>query len=124
MMNKIKVLRVIARLNIGGPAIHTLLLTDGLDRDRFETFLISGKISKDEGNMFYYAQEKNIKPIFIPELSRELNFLNDFIALKKIYKIIKIYQPDIIHTHTAKAGTLGRLAGILYNSWCFKAKKN
>lgn len=114
-MNKIKILRIIARLNIGGPAIHTILLTEGLDKDEFETLLICGSVGKDEADMSYYAQENNIEPIFVSELKRELNFFNDIIAFKKIFKIIRTKQPDIIHTHTAKAGALGRLAGIIYN---------
>jgi len=114
-MKKIKILRIIARLNIGGPAVHTIILTEGLDKSRFESLLVYGSTSKDEGDMLYYALEKNIKLILIPELKRELNFYNDIVAFNKISNIIKIEQPDIIHTHTAKAGTIGRLAGILYN---------
>jgi len=114
-MKKIKILRIIARLNIGGPAIHTILLTEGLNRNKFETSLVCGSTGKNEGDMVYYALEKNIKPHFIPELKRELNLFNDITAFRKIYHIIKTQQPDIIHTHTAKAGTLGRLAGITYN---------
>jgi len=114
-MKKIKILRIIARLNIGGPAIHTILLAEGLDKNRFESLLVCGSPGKDEGDMLYYSLERNIEPIFIPELKRGLNFFNDVAAFRKIYNIIKIEQPDIIHTHTAKAGTLGRLAGVLYN---------
>ena len=114
-MKKIKVLRIIARLNIGGPAIHTVLLTDGLDKNKFKTLLVCGSLWQDEGDMLYYAKEKNVKPYYIEELNRNLNFLQDMLALKKIYTLIKKEKPDIIHTHTAKAGTLGRLAGILYN---------
>jgi len=114
-MKKIKILRIIARLNIGGPAIHTILLTQGLDKSRFESLLVCGNRDKDEGDMSYYAEEKKVKPIFIPELRRKLSLASDIAALIKIYKIIKAEQPDIIHTHTAKAGALGRLSGILYN---------
>lgn len=114
-MKRIKILRIIARLNIGGPAIHTILLTQGLDKSRFDSLLICGNIDKDEGDMVYYSLERNVKPIFVPELKRELNFRDDIIAFKKIYHIIKIQQPDIIHTHTAKAGALGRLAAMAYN---------
>lgn len=113
-MKKIKILRIIARLNIGGPAIHTIILTEGLDKSRFESLLICGNTCKYEGDMFYYAIAKNIKPNFIPELKRRLNLFCDIVAFSKIYSIIKTEQPDIIHTHTAKAGALGRLAGILY----------
>jgi len=118
-MKRIKILRIIARLNIGGPAIHVILLTHGLDKIRFDSLLISGPTDKHEGDMSYYAQDKNVKPIVITELKRELNFLDDILAFIKIYRIINKEKPDIIHTHTAKAGTLGRLAGILYNLFNF-----
>ncbi len=114
-MKKIKVLRIIARLNIGGPAIHTILLSEGLDNNRFETLLVTGLTEKYEGDMFYLTEEKCVRPIIIPELSRGLNMRNEIIAFWKIFCLIKKERPDIIHTHTAKAGTLGRLAGILYN---------
>lgn len=114
-MPKIKVLRIIARLNIGGPAIHTILLTEGLDKAKFDSLLVCGDIGKGEGDMLYYAKEKKVNPIYVAELKRELGFLSDAIAFREIYKIIRREKPDIIHTHTAKAGTIGRLAGILYN---------
>jgi len=122
-MRKIRILRIIARLNIGGPAIHTILLTEGLDNKQFESLLVCGSTDKYEGDMFYYAREKGLNPIYIPELKRELNFFNDIIAFKKIYKIIKNENPNLIHTHTAKAGTLGRLAGILYNLFTHPNKR-
>lgn len=112
---KIKVIRIIARLNIGGPAIHTVLLSDGLDKDKFQSILVSGRIDSNEGDMSYYARSKNVYPVIIPQLQREINPLKDFIALVKIYLLIKKEKPDIIHTHTAKAGALGRTAGVLYN---------
>ena len=114
-MSKIKVLRIIARLNIGGPAIHTILLTEGLDKSRFETILIAGLTEKSEGDMLYLAEEKHVKPIIIPELGRALNIRNDIITFWKLFCLIRKEKPDIIHTHTAKAGGLGRLVGIFYN---------
>lgn len=114
-MKKIKILRIIARLNIGGPAIHVILLNSELDKEKFESLLVCGNISKSEGDMIYYAQERNIAPYFIPELGRELSFFADFIALIKIFLLISKERPDIIHTHTAKAGALGRSAGMIYN---------
>src|SRR3989338_901412 len=119
-MTKIKVLRIIARLNIGGPAIHTVLLTAGLDKGRFESVLVCGAVSPGEGDMAYYARERGARPIYVPELRRELNPLNDLIAFVKIFWIIKAEKPDIIHTHTAKAGTLGRVAGIVYKEYLYK----
>ncbi len=114
-MRKIKILRVIARLNIGGPAVHAVLLTEGLDKSKFDSLLVCGSVSKDEADMSYYAIDKNVKPYFIPELRRDLDFFKDMGAFKRIYSLIKAKQPDVIHTHTAKAGALGRLAAISYN---------
>lgn len=122
-MKKIKILRIIARLNIGGPAIHSVLLTEGLDSSRFETTLVCGSLSEGEGSMLYYAQAKGVSPRVVQELGRELNIWNDLAAFLKIYSIIKIEKPDIIHTHTAKAGSLGRLAGLIYNMNVFRKKK-
>jgi len=117
-MKKIKILRIIARLNIGGPAIHTILLTQGLDKSRFESILVAGISEKNEGDMFYLAEEKGVRPVIIPELGRKLSLRNDIIAFWKIFCLIKKERPDIIHTHTAKAGTLGRLAALLAGFYC------
>ena len=114
---KVKILRIIARLNIGGPAIHTVLLTEGLDKKYFDSLLVTGKAAKCEGNMFEFAKSKSIEPIIIPQLERKISPINDLIALFKILFLIKKEEPEIIHTHTAKAGALGRLAGMLYNAF-------
>ena len=108
-----KILRIIARLNIGGPAIHTILLTAGLDRTRFESLLVAGVVSEGEGDMSYLASEYGVKPIVIPELGREIGWKNDLITLYKLFWLIKSEKPDIIDTQTAKAGMLGRIAAIL-----------
>lgn len=112
---KIKILRIIARLNIGGPAIHTILLASAFNNSRFETVLACGVLSAGEGDMSYYAQEKGVSFRLIPALKRDLNLIDDFSAFKQIYSLILKENPDIIHTHTAKAGSLGRLAAIVYN---------
>jgi len=114
-VKKIRVIRIIARLNIGGPAIHVVLLTAGLNQEKFETLLLSGAISPAEGDMSYYAASKNVKPLCISHLKRELSLWDDIAATFQIYRIINRERPDIIHTHTAKAGTLGRAAGAVYN---------
>ena len=115
-MKKIKILRIIARLNIGGPAVHSILLTRYLINDRFDSILIAGMIGKSEGDMMYLAEANNIKPVLIKELGREISWNDDIIAFLKILRIVFKERPDIIHTHTAKAGTLGRTAGIIYNT--------
>ncbi|MBU0580038.1 MAG: glycosyltransferase, partial [Candidatus Margulisbacteria bacterium] len=110
---KIKILRIIARLNIGGPAIHVINLTHYLNDEQFESKLICGQEAAHEGNMLHLAEEKNVHPIVIPELGREISILKDFKIIWKLYKIIRQEKPDIVHTHTAKAGTVGRIAAKL-----------
>lgn len=115
MSRKVKILRIIARLNIGGPAIHAILLTGGLDKDRFDSLLITGVCSPAEGNMDELMHQMNVAPVLIKQMAREINPVADLRAFAKICRIVMREKPDIIHTHTAKAGTLGRLAAILYN---------
>jgi glycosyltransferase involved in cell wall biosynthesis len=110
---KIKVLRLIARLNTGGPARHVVWLTAGLPPDKFDSILVCGSVPSGEGDMSYFATQHNVVPFVIPEMSRELS-PRDAISLWKIYRLLRREKPDIIHTHTAKAGTLGRVAGFFY----------
>ena len=112
-MKKVKILRIIARLNIGGPAIHTILLSHELDKIGYKVILVKGTEGLAEGDMMYMARAKNVEPVLIPELGREIGFKNDLIAFYRLYKLIKKEKPDIVHTHTAKAGTLGRAAAWL-----------
>ena len=110
-----RVLHIIARLNIGGPAIYVTILTDELPKDRFHTQLITGTVGKDEGDMSYLASEKGGIPFYIPELGREISFADDLKVLRQMVMIFNKFKPDIVHTHTAKAGVIGRLSAILYN---------
>jgi glycosyltransferase involved in cell wall biosynthesis len=109
----LKVARIIARLNVGGPAIHVILLTAGMDPQRFSTTLISGREEAHEGNMLHLAQEKGVNPIFVDEMSRSIRFGSDIFSFIKIYKLLRSERPDIVHTHTAKAGTVGRICAFL-----------
>ncbi|MFI5371468.1 MAG: glycosyltransferase family 4 protein [Candidatus Eisenbacteria bacterium] len=106
-------LRIIARLNVGGPAIHTVLLTSGLEDRVFHSTLVTGVRSESEGDMGYLAREAGVEPRVIPEIGRELTWRNDLVALWKLVGLMRELRPWIVHTHTAKAGALGRLAAIL-----------
>jgi len=106
-------LRIIARLNIGGPAIHTILLTAGLNNQRFESTLVTGVEGRYEGNMLDLAAAKGVKPIIIPQLRRNVDPVGGLIALFKLYRLMRREKPHIVHTHTATAGLLGRLAARL-----------
>jgi glycosyltransferase involved in cell wall biosynthesis len=107
------VLRIIARLNVGGPAIHTLLLTAGLNDEIFRSILVSGRPGEQEGDMSYLARELGVEPTVIPEIGRELSWRDDLIAFRKLVKLIRALRPHIVHTHTAKAGAIGRLAALV-----------
>lgn len=111
--DKIKIVRIIARLNVGGPSRHVVWLTKELQNDEFQTALLTGRVPVGEEDMSYFAVENNVKPTFIEEMSRELS-PKDIISLWKIYRQIRVEKPDVIHTHTAKAGTVGRVAGFFY----------
>lgn len=109
-MKEIKILRIISRLNIGGPAIHVILLSSLMNSFGYKTTLIRGQEGRDEGKMDYLAQKYDILPVYLPELGQKINFFKDLLALIKLFIIIKKEQPDIVHTHTAKAGAIGRIA--------------
>jgi len=107
-----KVLRVITRLNVGGPAIHTILLTDRLRPD-YDTVLVIGTEARNEGSMIPLADRLGVPVVRVPELRREIDPLHDLVALIKLIGIIRRERPQIVHTHTAKAGFVGRLAAWL-----------
>lgn len=115
--DRIKVVRFIARLNIGGPSIHVHLLTTGLDENKFHSILVTGKISPQEGDMSYLFDGPSLstKPIIIREFQREISPAMDLKAFFQILRILRQEDPHIVHTHTAKAGTSARIAAILYN---------
>ena len=112
-MRKIKVLSIITRHNIGGAAIQAILSSSHLNKNKYKSILVKGSEGEDEGNMDDFAKRKKIEPVYIKELSREISLRKDLIAFWKLYRLIKKEKPDIVHTHLAKAGTLGRIAAKL-----------
>jgi glycosyltransferase involved in cell wall biosynthesis len=108
-----KIVRVIARLNVGGPARHVVWLTAGLQGEDWDSLLVAGTVPPGEEDMGYFAAEHSVDPLLIPEMSREISF-KDALTIWKIYRLFCRESPDIVHTHTAKAGTVGRVAGFLY----------
>ena len=108
-----KIVRVIARLNVGGPAKHVVWLTRGLQTAECQSLLVAGTVPSGEDDMSYFATEMGVSPVFVSEMSREIS-LKDALTIWKLYKLFLRERPDIVHTHTAKAGTVGRVAGLLY----------
>ena len=109
----VKVLRIIARLNVGGPARHVVWLTDGLRPHGYDTTLVTGVVPPGEDDMTYFAHSAGVIPCVIPQMSREIS-LRDALASWKIFRLMLRERPNLVHTHTAKAGTVGRVAGLLY----------
>jgi glycosyltransferase involved in cell wall biosynthesis len=109
----VKIIRIIARLNVGGPAIHVVLATHELKRRGNDCVLVVGPVPETEGSMEYYAAEWGVPFIRVPQLVRPLSFWKDLVALWKIYRILRREKPGVVHTHTAKAGTVGRTAAVL-----------
>jgi glycosyltransferase involved in cell wall biosynthesis len=104
---------VIARLNMGGPALHVAYLSAGL-RDRgYETTLVAGSVSPGEQSMSYVAEEHDVPVTVIPHLHREISPLRDLLAAFRLARMIREQRPHILHTHTAKAGAIGRFAAVL-----------
>jgi len=106
----IKILYVIARLNIGGPAEHVILLASRLKEKGYEPILVKGQVGCGEEEMSDFLIREGVTPVEIPGLGRELSWRDDWSAFFQIRRLIRRFKPDIVHTHTAKAGTLGRLA--------------
>jgi glycosyltransferase involved in cell wall biosynthesis len=102
---------MVTRLNIGGPAIHATLLTAALDDGvAFSSTLVAGTTAPHEGSMLDYARAHAVEPVLLPSLAREISPIDDLVALAQTIKLLRRLKPDVVHTHMAKAGTVGRVA--------------
>ena len=119
----LRILRTIARLNIGGPAIQAITLTKAFSQWPYESLLVCGRVGPQEGDMSYLADEQGVQLESLPQLGRELSATADLRSFLAMRKIIKRFRPHIIHTHTAKAGTLGRLAALSFNLFRSRSKR-
>ena len=108
-----KVLRVIARLNVGGPALHVAYLTAGLAERGYDTTLVAGTIARGEESMAFVADAHNVHVETLSELHREISPIRDLRAILRLARLIRRERPTILHTHTAKAGAVGRIAALL-----------
>jgi glycosyltransferase involved in cell wall biosynthesis len=102
-------------LNIGGPAIQAINLSRDLNAEGFETCLIHGRLGPGEGDMTRLLPLDGTKALYLDTLVRPISPIRDLRALWSIYQALLQWKPQVIHTHMAKAGTLGRLAGVAYN---------
>jgi glycosyltransferase involved in cell wall biosynthesis len=104
---------VIARLNMGGPALHVAYLSAGLKERGYDTTLVAGSLAVGEESMAGVAEELGVRIFTVPELHREISPVRDLRAVYHLAGLIRELRPEILHTHTAKAGTIGRLAAML-----------
>lgn len=107
-----KLVRVITRLNIGGPAIHAVLLTRGLVAAGYRSTLVTGACEAGDGDMSYLLDAGD-QVHWVTEMSRSVSPLNNVRGLFRLWRMLREERPQIVHTHTAMAGTLGRAAAIL-----------
>ncbi len=110
---RIKVLRVIARLNVGGPALHVAYLSAGLADRGYDTTLVAGKVGAGEESMAFVAEQRGVRIETLDDLHREIAPLRDLRTILRLARLIRSERPTILHTHTAKAGAVGRIAALL-----------
>jgi len=108
----VRIVRIVARLNVGGPAIQAISLTRLLDERGYQTRLVRGTEGPSEGSMDYLARAMGVEPTLIPSMRRDPG-PGDLRALWMLVGILRRERPQIVHTHAAKAGTLGRLATLI-----------
>ena len=109
-----RILRIHNRLITGGPSLNALYLTKYLS-SQFETLLIVGEKEDHEQNAYFLAEQMGITPVLLPDMGRSIHPFKDYKAYKKVQQIIKEFKPDIVHTHSAKPGAVGRLAASSLN---------
>lgn len=109
----VRVLRVIARLNVGGPSLHVTYLARGLAERAYETTLVAGEVGRGEESMAFVAESAGIDVVRLPGLSPALSPFRDAVAVWRLARLVRKVRPDVVHTHTAKAGAVGRLGALL-----------
>ncbi len=109
----IRVLRVIARLNMGGPAKHVGILSGRRMETRgYETLLVHGSLAPGEESLQEYAESEGAELVFLPELVQPIKPHSDQRAFRELAKLVRRFKPDVVHTHTAKGGFVGRSAAL------------
>ena len=109
-----RVLRIITRLNIGGPSIQAIALSERMRSRGFDTRLLHGRLGAGEGDMQYLLTAPGIARQ-LRSLRRDIAPLHDAVALAQVLDTLRDFRPHIVHTHMAKAGAIGRVATAIYN---------
>ncbi|HZO34678.1 MAG TPA: glycosyltransferase, partial [Gaiellaceae bacterium] len=109
----LRIVHVIARLNVGGASLHVLQLAAVQRRRGHDVLVVAGTLAPGEESMEYLAGELDVPLRTVPSLQRELSPRHDAAATRELVRIIRSERPDVLHTHTAKAGGVGRVAAVL-----------
>jgi len=112
-VDRVRVMRIIARLNMGGPAHHVSILSGYLDPERYVTRLLAGSLAPSEGSLEHLPAHHGAQAVRVGALGPELSAQRDLRALGALVRAMTAFRPDIVHTHTAKAGMVGRMAALL-----------
>ena len=110
---RIRVLRLIDRLNVGGPAQHVVWLEAGLDVRAFASVLVTGTVGAGEGDMSWVARAHGVDPVVVAAMRREPG-VRDLVVLARVLRMLWRLRPHVLHTHKSKAGMVGRVAVLLY----------
>ncbi len=108
-----KIIHVIARLNVGGAALSVLELAAGQRARGHDVVVVSGRIPAGEASMEHLTQELSVPHVHLQALQREVSVGSDLAAIRALRALIRDRRPDVLHTHTSKAGTTGRVAASL-----------
>ena len=112
MTEPIRILRVIGRLNVGGPALHVAYLSAGLAERGYETTLVAGNVARGEDSMSFAAEGLGVPVVRLGEMRRDISPVRDTRTVAQLVRLIRETRPDILHTHMAKAGAVGRVAAL------------
>jgi len=110
-----KIIRIITRLNVGGPSKHVSWLSSGLNQKGWHNILVSGKVEADENDMSEFLDAFKIEHIESQNIKRSISLKSDYKSIIEIYQLLKKEKPKIVHTHMSKAALLGRVAVMFYN---------
>ncbi|MFB9840081.1 glycosyltransferase, partial [Actinoallomurus acaciae] len=109
---RIRVMRIIARMNVGGPALQASVLMRGLDQELFDQRLYTGTVEPGEAD-YLDLRARDVAPHRVATLGRSIRPTDDARAVASLVAEMRRFRPHIVHTHTAKAGLLGRTAAVL-----------
>ncbi len=108
MRDRPSIVHVIARLNVGGAALHVIQLAAEQTRRGHDVLVVAGTLAAEEESMTYLADERGLALRALPALQRDVSVRNDARAIHGLRAIVRERRPDVLHTHTAKAGATGR----------------